>query len=54
MVFAAGEFEGERRPTVYGTIAVRGYRLPHAMPDNEAIVEIPAELVMEAARALGG
>ena len=37
-----------------GTIAVQGYRLAHVTPENEAIVEIPAELLLEAARALGG
>ena len=44
-------------PTVYttdqGTIAVQGYRLDHVTPDGEAIVEIPAELLSEAVRALG-
>jgi hypothetical protein len=44
-------------PAVYrtdrGTIAVQGYRLDHATPATEAIVEIPAELLAEAARALG-
>jgi hypothetical protein len=44
-------------PTVYrtarGTIAVQGYRLAHPTPDHEAIVEIPVELLAEAARALG-
>lgn len=37
-----------------GTIAVQGYRLAHVTPENEAIVEIPRELLLEAARALGG
>ena len=45
-------------PTVYrtdrGTVAVQGYRLGHATPENEAIVEIPTELLAEAVRALGG
>ncbi|HUN36601.1 MAG TPA: hypothetical protein VMU95_31790 [Trebonia sp.] len=45
-------------PTVYrtarGTIAVQGYRLTNPTPDHEAIVEIPIELLAEAARALGG
>lgn len=45
-------------PTVYrtdrGTIAVQGERLSHPTPAHEAIVEIPVELLAEAARALGG
>lgn len=45
-------------PTVYrtnrGTIGVQGYLLDQATPDGEALVEIPAELLLEAARALGG
>jgi len=45
-------------PAVYstdrGTVAVQGYRLDHHTPDGEAVVEIPAELLAEAARALGG
>jgi hypothetical protein len=44
-------------PAVYrtdrGTIAVQGYRLDHATPEAEAVVEIPAELLAEAVRALG-
>jgi hypothetical protein len=41
-------------PTDRGTIGVQGYLLDRAMPDGEALVEIPAELLLEAARALGG
>lgn len=45
-------------PTVYrtdrGTIGVQGYLLDRATPGGEALVEIPAELLLEAARALGG
>lgn len=45
-------------PTVYstdrGTVAVQGYKVTHVVPDGEAIVEIPAELLVEAVRALGG
>ena len=44
-------------PTVYetdrGTLAVQGYTLNHRTPDGEALVEIPVELLVEAARALG-
>ena len=36
-----------------GTVAVQGGRLTHPTPDDEAVVEIPAELIAEAARALG-
>jgi hypothetical protein len=45
-------------PIVYrtdrGTIRVQGYLLDRTTPDGEALVEIPAELLLEAARALGG
>jgi hypothetical protein len=37
-----------------GTAAVQGYRIAHSTPDGEAVVEIPVELLLEAARALGG
>jgi len=44
-------------PTIYrterGTIAVQGYRLTRDVPEGEALVEIPAELLSEAVRALG-
>jgi hypothetical protein len=44
-------------PTVYttdrGTVVVQGYRLAHVTTEGEAVVEIPAELLAEAARALG-
>lgn len=44
-------------PTVYrtdrGTVAVQGYRVAHTTPEGEAVVEIPVELLAEAARALG-
>lgn len=36
-----------------GTIAVRGDQLAHPTAEGEAIVEIPAEVLLEAARALG-
>lgn len=43
-------------PTIYatdrGSIAVQGYRLDRAAPESEAIVEIPREILLEAARAL--
>jgi hypothetical protein len=45
-------------PTVYrtdrDTIGVQGFVIDRATPDGEALVEISAELLMEAARALGG
>ena len=37
-----------------GTVAVQGDRLAHPTPEGEAVVEIPVELLAEAARALGG
>ena len=44
-------------PTIYttptGSIAVQGYNLAHPVPDGEGIVEIPREILLEAARALG-
>lgn len=44
-------------PTVYttdrGTVAVQGCQVDRATPAGEAIVEIPAELLAEAVRALG-
>jgi hypothetical protein len=36
-----------------GTVAVQGDHLAHSAPEGEAIVEIPAELLVEAVRALG-
>jgi hypothetical protein len=45
-------------PAVYttnrGTVAVQGYLVTHKTPAGEAVVEIPAELLAEAVRALGG
>jgi len=45
-------------PAVYrtdrGTIAVQGYLVTHKTPAGEAVVEISAELLAEALRALGG
>ncbi|MBS2531281.1 hypothetical protein KGQ20_00700 [Catenulispora sp. NF23] len=44
-------------PTVFvtdrGTVAVQGYVVDHATPDGEGIVEVPREILLEAARALG-
>ena len=54
----AGNCKDGDCPTVYrtdrGTIAVQGDRLAHPVPAHEAVVEIPVELILEAARALGG
>lgn len=36
-----------------GTVAVQGYILDHVTPNGEAVVEIPAALLAEAARAIG-
>lgn len=45
-------------PTVYttdrGTLAVQGYTVARRVPDGEAVVEIPTEVLLEAARALRG
>lgn len=45
-------------PAVYrtdrGTIGVQGYLLDRVTPEGEGLVEIPVELLVEAARALGG
>jgi hypothetical protein len=55
---AAGNCKDGDCPTVYrterGTIGVQGYVIDRVTPDGEALVEIPAELLLEAARALGG
>ncbi len=44
-------------PTVYrtdrGTLAVQGYVIANRAPEGEAVVEIPIELLRDAARALG-
>jgi hypothetical protein len=37
-----------------GTVAVQGYHLTHPTPEGDAMVEVPRELLLEAARALGG
>jgi hypothetical protein len=54
----AGNCKDGDCPTIYrtdrGTVAVQGYRLDLATPETEAVVEIPDELLAEAARALGG
>ena len=56
-VLASSDCKDGDCPTVYrtdrGTIGVQGYMLDRATPDGEALVEIPAELLLEAARALG-
>ncbi len=45
-------------PTIYttetGGVVVQGYLVDHQVPDGEGIVEIPREILLEAARALGG
>jgi hypothetical protein len=55
---ATGNCKDGDCPTVYrtdrGTVGVQGYLIDRAAPDGEALVEIPAELLLEAARALGG
>lgn len=56
----AGECRsGDECPTVYtsdrGTVVVQGYQVPDgkAVPDGEALVEIPTNLLKDAARAVG-
>jgi hypothetical protein len=53
----AGNCKDGDCPTVYrtdrGTVAVQGNRVARTTPEGEAVVEIPAELLVEAARALG-
>lgn len=48
---------GDDCPTVFtterGTIAIQGYTVDHRTPEGEAVVEVPADLIKEAARALG-
>lgn len=55
---AGGNCKDGDCPAVYrtdrGSVAVQGYRVPHPAPEGEAVVEIPAELLAEAMRALGG
>ena len=45
-------------PAVYttdrGSVVVQRYLVAHKTPAGEAVVEIPAELLAEAFRALGG
>jgi hypothetical protein len=53
----AGERKDDDCPAVFttdrGTIAIQGNILPRATPEGEAVVEIPARVLREAARALG-
>ena len=53
----AGECKDDDCPAVFttdsGTVAIQGYTLPKAVPVGEAMVEIPARVFLEAARALG-
>jgi hypothetical protein len=57
-VIAGGDCGSGDCPTVYrtnkpGVVAVQGYVVKVAAPDGESIVEIPEQLILEAARALG-
>ncbi|WP_216204474.1 hypothetical protein [Amycolatopsis aidingensis] len=53
----ARDCKGDDCPAVFsterGTLAVQGYLVHQPTPEHEAIVEIPADLLKEAARALG-
>ncbi|MGH3721099.1 MAG: hypothetical protein ACRDRI_20075 [Pseudonocardiaceae bacterium] len=57
LVKIAGECKDDDCPTVFttdrGTVAVQGYMVDRVSPDGEVVVEIPAALLLEAARALG-
>lgn len=57
LVGPGGDCGDDDCPTVYttdhGTIAVQGYLVEHRTPEGEAVVEIPQEMLLEAARALG-
>lgn len=54
---AGPDCDGKDCPTVFttdrGTLAVQGYTVDGPTPDGEAVVEIPVELLKEAARAIG-
>ncbi|MBN9737506.1 MULTISPECIES: hypothetical protein [unclassified Pseudonocardia] len=54
---AGGDCGRDDCPTVFvtdrGTVAVQGYVVDRATPDDEAIVEIPVTILRDAARALG-
>lgn len=47
-VFTTDVFTTDR-----GTIAIQGYPVNRATPEGEVVVEIPAWVFLEAARALG-
>lgn len=53
----AGDCDGKDCPAIFttdrGTLAVQGYIVDRTTPDGEAVVEIPLELLEEAARATG-
>lgn len=53
----AGECKDDDCTAVFttdrGTIAIQGNTVNRATPEGEAVVEIPARLLWEAARALG-
>ncbi|MGH3852204.1 MAG: hypothetical protein ACRDR6_01635 [Pseudonocardiaceae bacterium] len=57
LVKIAGECKDDDCPMVFttdrGTVAVQGYTVDRMTPDGEAVVEISAALLLEAARALG-
>lgn len=53
----AGECKDDDCSTVFttdkGTIAIQGYTVNRTTSEGEAVVEIPASVFLEAARALG-
>ncbi|MFC5720313.1 hypothetical protein ACFP1Z_09080 [Streptomyces gamaensis] len=52
-----GDCDSGDCPSVFatdrGTIAVQGHDVDHETPEGESMVEIPQELLREAARVLG-
>ncbi|MGB3440433.1 MAG: hypothetical protein WBA97_16930 [Actinophytocola sp.] len=56
-MIAGGDCGRDDCPTVFtadtGDIVVQGYVVDKQTPDDEAVVKIPANVLREAARALG-
>ncbi|MEV6155632.1 hypothetical protein AB0L53_35365 [Nonomuraea sp. NPDC052129] len=56
---AGGDCGRDDCPTVFtmphsGMVAVQGYTVDRETPEGESVVSIPAKVLLEAARALGG
>ena len=56
-IIAGGNCGRDDCPAVFmtdrGTLAVQGYIMDMKVPQGESVVEIPAEVLREAVRALG-